>query len=139
MSFITSRAIRREKSARAARAKSLHSRRCHTQPELPRGDRAQEVSVNVKRATHSSIAIGIVLVASLISNSNSNAQTASTLTCNPSVISGGSGDSATCTITLSAAAPASGTVVTLTSSLIELAATVPTITVPAGQSTGTFV
>jgi hypothetical protein len=95
--------------------------------------------VNVKRATHSSIAIGIVLVASLISNSNSNAQTASNLTCNPSVISGGSGDSATCTITLSAAAPASGTVVTLTSSLIELAATVPTITVPAGQSTGTFV
>src|SRR6185295_18903008 len=44
----------------------------------------------------------------------------------------------TCTVTLSAPAPAGGTVVTLASSLLELAASVPTITVPAGQSTGTF-
>src|SRR5262249_4229041 len=47
-------------------------------------------------------------------------------------------DSATCTVTLSAAAPAGGTGVTLASSLIELAATMPAVTVPAGQSTATF-
>jgi hypothetical protein len=66
------------------------------------------------------------------------AQTPSSLTCSPSIIAGGSGDVATCTVTLTAAAPAGGTVVTLTSSLIELAATLPSITVPAGQSTATF-
>ena len=68
-----------------------------------------------------------------------NAQTASTLACSPSVIAGGSGGSSTCTVTLSAPAPAGGTVVTLASSLVELAASLPTMTVPAGQSTGTFI
>jgi hypothetical protein len=66
------------------------------------------------------------------------AQTANSLTCSPSVIAGGSGDSASCTVTLSGAAPAGGTVVTLTSSLVELAATLPSVTIPAGQSTGSF-
>ena len=84
------------------------------------------------------VAVGIVLTASLLGTSPIQAQTASSLTCSPSVIAGGSGGSATCTVTLSAAAPAGGTVVTLASSLIELAASLPTATVPAGQSTGTF-
>jgi hypothetical protein len=84
------------------------------------------------------VAVGIVLTASLLSTSPIQAQTASNLACSPSVIAGGSGGTATCTVTLSAAAPAGGTVVTLASSLVELAASLPTVTVPAGQSTGTF-
>ena len=83
------------------------------------------------------VAVGTMLTASLLI-SPINAQTTSTLACSPSVIAGGSGDSATCTVTLSAPAPAGGTVVTLASSLVELAASLPTMTVPAGQSTGTF-
>jgi hypothetical protein len=83
-------------------------------------------------------AIGVGLVSWSFLASAAYAQTASSLTCSPSIIAGGSGDSATCTVTLSAAAPAGGTVVTLTSSLIELAASLPTITVAAGQSTATF-
>ena len=83
-------------------------------------------------------AVGIVLTASLLFAPPTHAQTPSTLACSPSVIAGGSGGSATCTVTLSAAAPAGGTVVTLASSLVELAASLPTVTVPAGQSTGTF-
>ena len=83
-------------------------------------------------------AVGIVLTASLLFAPPTHAQTPSTLACSPSVIAGGSGGSATCTVTLSAAAPAGGTVVTLASSLVELAASLPTVTVPAGQSSGTF-
>src|SRR5437762_10610599 len=86
----------------------------------------------------SGFAVGISLMACALLTSSAYAQTASSLTCSPSIIAGGSGDSATCTITLSAAAPAGGTVATLASSLIELAATSPAITVPAGQSTATF-
>jgi len=63
---------------------------------------------------------------------------ATSLTCNPSVITGGSGGSATCTVTLDAPAPAGGTVVTLTSSLLDLAASLPTVTVPAGQTSANF-
>ena len=84
------------------------------------------------------VAVGAMLTASLLI-SPINAQTASTLACSPSVIAGGSGGSSTCTVTLSAPAPAGGTVVTLASSLVELAASLPTMTVPAGQSTGTFI
>jgi len=83
-------------------------------------------------------AVGLVLTASLLGTSPVQAQTASNLTCSPSVIAGGSGDSATCTVTLSAPAPAGGAVVTLASSLVELAASLPSMTVAAGQSTGTF-
>jgi hypothetical protein len=82
--------------------------------------------------------IGMALMAWALPATHAFAQTASALTCSPSVIAGGSGGSATCTVTLSAAAPAGGTVVTLTSSLIELAASLPQITVPAGQSSATF-
>ena len=82
-------------------------------------------------------ALTILALLSALS-STAYAQTANSLTCSPSVIAGGSGDSASCTVTLSGAASAGGTVVTLTSSLIELAATLPTVTVPSGQSTATF-
>lgn len=84
------------------------------------------------------IAIGVVLIAWAQLLPSAYAQTVTSLACSPSVIAGGSGGSATCTVTLSAAAPAGGTVVTLTSSLTELAASVPRITVPAGQTTANF-
>ena len=87
---------------------------------------------------HIGFAVAIALTASALIFSSAHAQTASSLACSPSIIAGGSGDSATCTITLSAAAPAGGTVVTLASSLMELAATLPQITVPAGQTSATF-
>lgn len=66
------------------------------------------------------------------------ALSATSLTCSPSVITGGSGGSTTCTVTLDAPAPAGGKVVTLTSSLIDLAASLPTVSVPAGQTTANF-
>jgi hypothetical protein len=95
--------------------------------------------VNIRHAgKRSVIAVGTTLMASLLMTSGTYAQTPSSLGCSPAVIAGGSGDSATCTVTLSAAAPAGGTVVTLGSSLIELAASLPSITVPAGQSTAAF-
>lgn len=60
------------------------------------------------------------------------------LTLNPATIVGGSGVSATGTITLNAPAPAGGVVVTLASSNLELAASVPSIRVPEGATTATF-
>lgn len=60
------------------------------------------------------------------------------VTLSPATIPGGSGDSSTATVTLSAPAPAGGVVVTLTSSNIELAATMGTVTVPQGSTTATF-
>ena len=84
------------------------------------------------------IASGIVLIATAGFVPGAYAQTVNSVTCSPSTIAGGSGGSATCTVTLNAAAPAGGTVTTLTSSLIELAASAPTVTVPAGQITASF-
>ena len=84
------------------------------------------------------IAIGVVLGVSVTLVPGVAAQTVSSLACNPSTIAGGSGGSSTCTVTLSLPAPAGGTVTTLTSSLVELAASVPRITVPAGQTTASF-
>ncbi len=60
------------------------------------------------------------------------------LACSPTTIGGGSGASSTCTLTLGAAAPTGGTAVALSSSLSELAASVPSITVPAGQTVANF-
>ncbi len=60
------------------------------------------------------------------------------VTLSPSQIPGGSGNASTGTVTLSAPAPDGGVVVILTSSNIELAATLPSITVPAGQTSATF-
>ena len=60
------------------------------------------------------------------------------LTLSPSTIAGGSGDSSTGTLTLTAPASAGGVTVTLASSNIELAATMPSVTVPQGATTATF-
>ena len=61
------------------------------------------------------------------------------LTLNPSTIAGGSGATSTATLTLNAPAPAGGVVVTLASSNLELAASMPSFTVPEGTTTATFV
>ena len=70
---------------------------------------------------------------------NAAAQGVASLQLVPSVISGGSGASATGIVTLSAPAPAGGSTVRLDSSLHELATSAPQIVVPAGQTTANFV
>ena len=60
------------------------------------------------------------------------------LALSPSTIAGGSGDSSTGTVTLNAPAPSGGVAVMLASSNIELAATLPSIRVPAGATSATF-
>jgi hypothetical protein len=60
------------------------------------------------------------------------------VTLNPATIQGGSGGVSTGTVTLDAPAPAGGALVALTSSNVELSATMPTVTVPAGQTTASF-
>jgi hypothetical protein len=60
------------------------------------------------------------------------------VTLSPTTIAGGSGDFSTATVTLSTPAPAGGAVVALTSSNIELVATMPSVTVPAGATSATF-
>ena len=60
------------------------------------------------------------------------------LTLTPSTIAGGSGASATGTVLLTAPAPAGGAVVSLSTSNIELAATMPTVTVPQGATSASF-
>jgi hypothetical protein len=64
--------------------------------------------------------------------------TETSLTLSPSTIKGGSGDSSTGTVTLSAAAPSGGQAVTLTSSIPQLAASQLSVTVPAGATRTTF-
>jgi trimeric autotransporter adhesin len=66
------------------------------------------------------------------------AQSVTALSCLPATISGGSGGTATCTVTLGAAAPSGGTAVALTSSLPQLAASVSSVTVLAGQTSANF-
>ena len=66
------------------------------------------------------------------------AQSISRLQLVPSSISGGSGAASTGIVTLTSAAPAGGTVVQLESSNFQLVATVPQITVPAGQTSASF-
>ena len=94
--------------------------------------------ISRKSASKYLVASGIVLAVSALCVPRAEAQTVSSLACSPSTITGGSGGSSTCTVTLSLAAPTGGTVTTLTSSLLELAASVPRVTVPAGQTTATF-
>lgn len=81
-----------------------------------------------------------VAAALLTVSSAASAQTSEivSLTLSPSTIVGGSGDSAAGTVTLSGPAPSGGAVVTLTSSIIALAATMPSIVVPAGATSATF-
>ena len=83
---------------------------------------------------------GLALIACILAllMPAAHAQSVTSLTCSPNIIGGGSGGSATCTMTLSAAAPAGGTAVALASSLTELAASVPSITVTAGQTAANF-
>jgi trimeric autotransporter adhesin len=66
------------------------------------------------------------------------AQSVASLACLPAVIGGGSGITSTCTVRLGAPAPAGGAAVTLASSLTALAASVPRVTVPAGQTSASF-
>lgn len=67
------------------------------------------------------------------------AQTVASLSLTPSLIAGGSGASATGTINLAAPAPAGGAVVILASSEPRLAAVQPSVTVPAGETSASFV
>jgi hypothetical protein len=60
------------------------------------------------------------------------------LTLTPSTIAGGSGATADGTVVLTAPAPAGGAVVTLSSSNLELAATMPSVTVPQGATSAAF-
>jgi hypothetical protein len=60
------------------------------------------------------------------------------VTLNPSTVAGGSGGTSTVTVSLSEPAPAGGSLLTISSSNTALAASVPSITVPAGASTATF-
>jgi hypothetical protein len=85
-----------------------------------------------------SLVIPISLLAFLAAAGPIRAQTVASLSCTPTVIEGGSGGSATCDVTLSARAPTGGTVVTLASSLVELAASLPSVTVPRNKSRATF-
>ena len=78
--------------------------------------------------------------APLASSGSAEEQTSSivSVTLSPTTIAGGSGNTSTGTITLSAPAPAGGLIVTLSSSNIELAATMPSVTVPQGATSTTF-
>ena len=82
--------------------------------------------------------LGFSLLTFISSLSVAQAQSVSRLQLVPSTISGGSGAASTGIVTLTAAAPAGGTVVRLDSSNLQLAATVPQITVPAGQTSVSF-
>lgn len=65
-------------------------------------------------------------------------QAIESLALSPSTIAGGSGGAATGTVTLTAPAPAGGVTVVLSSSNVELAATMPSVTVPQGAISATF-
>ena len=95
--------------------------------------------MQVRRTTkRPAVGLALATIACALATSSAYAQGINALSCSPSSIAGGSGASVTCTVTLSAAAPATGTVVTLASSLVELAATLPRITIAAGQTSATF-
>jgi hypothetical protein len=64
--------------------------------------------------------------------------TVASVVLSPSSLEGGCGETSTATVTLSAAAPTGGQPVVLASSISALAAVLPSITVPAGQSGATF-
>jgi len=61
------------------------------------------------------------------------------LTLSPSTIAGGSGASSQGTVTLSDPAPAGETLVLLSSSLTELAASTPSLVIPEGATSSTFI
>jgi trimeric autotransporter adhesin len=100
-------------------------------------ERQMRTEVERDRRTGPGLAL-LALSVGLLLGVNVHAQGVAALSCSPSSISGGSGGSATCTVTLGAPAPAGGTAVALSSSLVELAASVPSVTVLAGQTTAPF-
>jgi hypothetical protein len=65
--------------------------------------------------------------------------TVTSLTLNPSTVAGGSGGTSTATVTLSEPAPVGGSVLTISSSITALAASIPSVTMPAGASSATFI
>jgi hypothetical protein len=78
------------------------------------------------------------LVATVFSQATAAAPAITAFALNPSTVAGGSGSTSTATVTLSEPSPAGGSVVTISSSNTDLAASVPSITVPAGATTATF-
>ena len=95
-------------------------------------------AITIYRAIIIKFVQAVVALSLCLFFSTAQAQSVTGLTCSPSTIGGGTGSPATCTVTLGSAAPTGGTTVTLTSSLTELAASVPTITIPAGQTVVNF-
>ncbi len=65
------------------------------------------------------------------------AATVTSLTLSPSTIAGGSGATSTATVTLSEPAPSGGTLVTIGTSNSSLAASVRSVTIPAGSTSAT--
>ena len=90
------------------------------------------------RAYGWAMALPLIAWALAATTTAAHAQSVTALACIPAIIGGGSGGASTCTVTLGAAAPAGGAAVTLASSLTALAASVPKVTVPAGQSSASF-
>jgi hypothetical protein len=81
--------------------------------------------------------IALLTFISLISPAH--AQSVQSLQLVPSTITGGTGGTSTGIVTLNAPAPAGGAVIQLDSSNPELAASVPRVTVPAGQTKANFI
>src|SRR5215831_9801767 len=85
-----------------------------------------------------SLGVAVVIVTIPAMSASLSGPTVVSLTLKPSTIHGGSGDTSTGTVTLSAPAPAGGDVVSLSSDIPALAAVPPSITVPGGQTSSTF-
>src|SRR2546425_11934901 len=79
-----------------------------------------------------------LLLSGAFGHSVSAVATVASVTLNPATVAGGSGGTSTATVTLSESAPAGGSILTISSSVTPLAASVPSITVPAGASTATL-
>lgn len=94
---------------------------------------------NIQTKIRTLAAIGVALLSFINPISAAHAQSVISLQLVPSVIAGGSGGTATGVVTLAAAAPTGGRVVQLGSSNPELAASIPQITVPAGQTNASFI
>ena len=94
---------------------------------------------NIQSTIRTFAAIGVALLSFINPISAAHAQSVISLQLVPSVIAGGSGGTATGIVTLAAAAPTGGRVVQLGSSNPELAASIPQITVPAGQTEASFI
>lgn len=80
----------------------------------------------------------VVVTVAAFSALSAQAQTVSTVTVTPSTVAGGSGAASTGVVTLSAAAPAGGLLVNLSSSLPGLANTLPQVRVAAGSTSASF-